>query len=216
MLINSIIFVILFLYLTNWARLRLIFGALFKPKLSFTNFTDKQFIDKVNKKTGLRFDIKIQQSSRIFGYMPSIPIKPIMVISSGARENLTDDELEWIVLHEAGHCIQWHVLKMIIAGVVILLFGVITIYYFKIPALIIPFHVLILAILYYQIEREISERQADLFSLNRIENPQAMVTANQKIKAKATSIFYKNKILTRLFTPHLTYNERIEMAKNKV
>lgn len=216
MLSDVVLFFIIFVYITNWSRIRLIFGALFKPKQSFVNFTDKQFIDRVNKKAGLTFDIRIQQSPWIFGYMPSIPIKPIMVISSGARENLTDDELEWIVLHEAGHCVLYHVVKTILVGLVILILGIITINYFKIPTVIIPFYALLLAILYYQLEREISERPADIFSLNRISNPQGMITANQKMKKRVTSIFYKNKILTRLFTGSLGYDQRIDMANEKL
>lgn len=216
MLWNLILFAAVFLYITNWSRLRLVFRGLLRPKKSFSNFTDKQFIDKVNKKTGFKFNILIQESDWIFGYMPSIPIKPVMVISSGARKYLTNDELEWIVLHEAGHCIQWHVVKMIIAGLVILLLGVTAIYYFKIPMLIIPIYALVLAIFYYQIERGISERPADIFSLNRISNPQGMMTANRKMKQRVTSLFYKNKILTKLFTGSLGYDQRIEMAKKKL
>ncbi len=216
MLSDLALFVIVFLYITNWNRIRLVFRTLLNPKTSISNFTDKQFINRVNKKAGLKFDIKIQESDWIFGYMPSIPIKPVVVISSGARKYLTDDELEWIVLHEAGHCVLWHVVKSILAGFVILIFGIVTIYYFKISTLMIPFYVLVLSIFYYQVEREISEKQADLFSLNRISNPQAMITANQKMKARVTSIFYKNKILTKLLTPHLTYDERIELANSKL
>lgn len=213
MLLNFAVFTVLFLYITNWNRVRLIFRGLLKPRNSFSNFTDKKFIDRVNKKTGLKFDIKIQESDWIFGYMPSIPIKPVMVISSGAREHLTSDELEWIVLHEAGHCVLYHVVKTILVGLLILILGIITIYCFKIQTAIIPLYALLLAILYYQLEREISERPADIFSLNRISSSKGMITANQKMKARVTSIFYKNKILTKLFTPHLSYDERIEMVK---
>lgn len=224
MLLELILFTIIFLYITNWGRIRLIFGGLSKLKVSFSNFTDKNFIDRVNKKAGLEFDIKVQNSDWIFGFMPGIPmnkflaspIKPVMIISFGARKYLTDDELEWLALHEAGHCVLWHVLKSILAGLLILTLGLVGIYQFKMPLLLIPLYGLILAIFYYQIERKISEEQADIFSLNRISSPKAMITANEKMKIRVNSIFYQNKILTKLFTGSLTYGERIEMAKNKL
>lgn len=188
--------------------------AILRPKANFVPFTDGAFLKKINKRAGLNFEIKVQKSPLIFGYMPSIPIKPVMVISSSAREHLTDDELEWLVLHEAGHCVLWHTVKETLVQIAVLVFGIVTVYSLKLSLLLIPVYAILLGIIWYQLER-FFELQADNFSLNRMSNPEGMITANQKMKSRVKNIIYKTPILIKLLTPHPTYDQRMEMARAK-
>lgn len=147
--------------------------------------------------------------------MPSIPIKPIIVISSSAREYLIDDELEWLVLHEAGHCVLWHTVKETLVQITVLVIGVVTVSSFNVPLIFVLVYAILLGIIWYQLER-FFELQADTFSLNRMSNPEGMITANQKMKSRVKNIIYKTPILIKLLTPHPTYDQRMKMARAKL
>lgn len=41
------------------------------------------------------------------------------------------------------------------------------------------------------------------------------MTANLKMKTKVTNFVYKNSLLTKLLTPHLSYDQRVKMAKDE-
>ncbi len=212
---NIILFVFIFLYTANWVRAKLIIQGLGKPKKVFTSFKNKKFLDKVNKKIGLPFVIKVQNSPWIFGYSPSVPLKPIFVVSKGAITHLKENELEWLVLHEMGHCVMWHIVKETLLHLGLLILGIAVVYYLNLSFLLAAFLGVFFGIVWYQIER-IFEMQADTFSLQRIDDPKGMIGANQKMKARGRSVFYKKPLLTFLFTPHLGYDQRIEMATKKL
>ena len=93
--------------------------------------------------------------------------------------------------------------------------GIYTINYFQFSLIISIFTGIIVSILFYQLERYFSEYQADLYALEHVDDPDGMIRANQKMKKRVTSIFYKNIILQYLFTGHLSYDQRIQMARNK-
>ncbi|OGM30087.1 hypothetical protein A2801_03180 [Candidatus Woesebacteria bacterium RIFCSPHIGHO2_01_FULL_41_10] len=214
---NILLFVIIFLYTTNWVRVLLLkdlFNRSNNKKL-FSKFNNEKYLAKVNKKAKLKFDIRVQESPAIYGYMAGLPIAPFMVVSSGAIKQLSLNELEWIVLHEVGHCVMWHVAKNALGQALFLIGGIVLLVFLKLNIIFIPVYAVLLGIVWYQIER-VFELNADKFSLARIDDPRGMITANQKMKAKGKSIFYKNLLLGKLFTPHLSYDERIEMAKLKL
>lgn len=50
-----------------------------------------------------------------------------------------------------------------------------------------------------------------------MDNPEAIISANQKFKKywSKHSIVYRSPILTHLFTPHLTYDERMIMGRKE-
>ena len=212
---NVIIFLIVFSYIANWGRVKLLIQGIGKEKKVFLPFKNKSFLDKVNKKVRVNFQIKVQNSPLIYGYSPSVPLKPLFVVSSGAIRYLKENELEWLVLHEMGHCIMWHLVKEVFVYMILLLLGSFAVYFLHINLYFVLSLSLILGLLWYQIER-IFEYQADTFSLERIDDPQGMIEANKKMKARVRSIFYKNVLLTFLFTPHLTYDQRIAMATDKL
>ncbi len=93
MLWHSVLFAGIYLYICNWHRVRIFIKAILKPKEYFSDFTDKKFLERINKKLGVKeFIIKVQKFEQINGYM-MLGSKRTMVITSVARENLTNDEL---------------------------------------------------------------------------------------------------------------------------
>lgn len=210
-----ILFALVYGYIANWGRAKLLLGVLKKSSAPFTQFTDTAFLKKVSSKVGIPFKILIQKSPYLFGYMPGIPVKPTLVISSAVVESFTKNELEWIIFHEAGHCLMWHVPKNAVAQILVVSLGVWITATCNLSLILTLLNALIFGILWYQIER-IFEREADTYALANISNPQGMITANMKMKARGKSIFYKNELLTKLFTPHLTYDERMDMARKKL
>ena len=219
MILNQLLFVIVFFYITNWVRLRYTLGSTIKNFLQSgerpVNYTNKKLIAKYKKKTGLEFQIKIIKSDSISGAMAGLPFKPVMILSSKALSELREDELDWIICHEAGHCVKWHVLQTTIFWVIMLILGIFVINYFQFTLIISIITGIIVSILFYQLERYFSEYQADLYALEHVDNPDGMIRANQKMKKRVTSIFYKNIVLQYLFTGGLSYDQRIQMARDR-
>jgi hypothetical protein len=49
-----------------------------------------------------------------------------------------------------------------------------------------------------------------------MKDPRGMISATKIFKNEIKSIFYKNKILAKLFTAHPHFDERIQMAQQKL
>ena len=54
--------------------------------------------------------------------MAGLPFWPKIILSEGLYKSFNRDELEWVILHEAGHCVLWHNLQAFLIQVFILLF----------------------------------------------------------------------------------------------
>lgn len=100
---TQILFAVLFVLLANRGRLKIIVNSIFKAQ-KLQEYKNDSLIVVLKRKTGLEFEIKISPSNKVNAYSPSHPLKPLFVLTKGAIKNLINDELEWLALHESGHC----------------------------------------------------------------------------------------------------------------
>ena len=212
---SILVFLIVYIYIANWVQFRDLATRLLQPKQHFSPFRDETLIQRLRDVTGLNFEIKVVDSPRVFGFMPGIPIKPILLVSQGALDRLSSDGLEWLTLHEAGHCLHWHsaiesVMFVAIGSVGMALIGTSHLGWWWAILLSI-----VLSVMWFQLTR-LLELQVDEYALEHMANPQGMIEANEIMEKLVGSPIYKDKILHRLFTPHLTYQQRIDMARAKL
>ena len=214
-MLSLIIFVTIFIYFSNWKRFKFLPKVLLNPKRNLKQYHNNKLVDNLSKKLGVKFEIKVQKSQIINGYMPGIPKKPVMILTQGAIDKLTPQELEWMILHEAGHCLKWHTLKNTIAWMIFLLLGVALI----LNLMLSPFQTIIMALLlsllWIQFERR-SEVEADRYSLDKGADPKAMISFFEKMNNEHPNIIYRNEWLGFFLSPHPNYKKRIAMAQAKL
>ena len=106
MMLMYIIFSLIFLFISNWFQITSFLSVPFKRGIKTISLKDKWIHETVLKKTGLRLlDITIFHDKKMYGMMAGIPFWPKMILSEGLYKALNKDELEWVILHEAGHCV---------------------------------------------------------------------------------------------------------------
>lgn len=144
--------------------------------------------------------------------MVGLPFWPKMILSEGLYKSFTKDELEWVILHEAGHCVLWHNLQAFFIQIGVLFFGIYTILLFKLSLFLTSIYAILLSFVCIQILRWGIEYVGDRYSINRVGNPGGVITAQEKLR-KA----YKVKgILRFIFHWNIPSTKRIEMAKQRM
>lgn len=151
----------------------------------------------------------------MYGMMAGLPFWPKMILSEGIYKNLNKDELEWVVLHEAGHCVLWHNLEAFLIEMMTLGFGIYSISVTKMNIFLIPFFTLLLSFACIQIIRWIIEYAADSYSINRVDNPKGVITAQEKFRKNPfkNPLSDEKSIFRFLLVWNITPTKRIEMAK---
>lgn len=218
LVIPSLLFSITFLIICNWFQFYRFLQLIVGEKVKTRSMDDKWIKSIVQKKTGLSLlDITIFEDRKMYGTMIGLPFWPKMILSEGLYKNLNKDELEWVILHEAGHCVLWHNLEAFLIEMSILFFGIYTISVTKINIFLVPIFSLILGLVCIQIIRWVIEYAADKYSIERVDNPKGVITAQDKFKNNK----YKNplndekSILRFLLVWNISPSKRIEMA-NKI
>ena len=176
-MLNIIVFTLLFLVTVNWFQLISFSNLIIGKKIQTSSLKDKWIFNTVKKKTGLKLlDITLFHDDKMYGMMAGLPFWPKMILSTGLYESFNKDELEWVILHEAGHCVLWHNLQSFLIEMIILSFGIYLIKVGKMELLeVIPIY-LILSIVCIQIIRWSTEYIADRYSINRVDNPKGVIT----------------------------------------
>lgn len=219
MIINLIVFVIIFLVTVNWFQLYS-FAQLIVGKKIKTSLVKDNWINKIVKnKTGLSLiNITIFHDKKMYGMMAGLPFWPKMILSEGLYKSFNKDELEWVILHEAGHCILWHNLEAFIIELVFIFSGLYLIKVFEFNLLISVSISIFFSLTCIQIIRWFIEYAADKFSINRVDNPKGVITAQDKFRKN----YYKNpfnkegSILRFLLHWNIYYSKRIEMAGKRL
>lgn len=208
-----VMFILIFIILCNWFQLRSFLSIIIGPRYKTSSIDDKWIKSIVKKKTGLSLlDIIIFHDQKLYGMMVGLPFWSKMILSEGLYRSFNKDELEWVILHEAGHCVLWHNLQAFFIQIGILSIGIYTILLFKLPLLVTWLYAIFLSFVCIQILRWGIEYVADRYSINRVGNPRGVITAQEKLR-KA----YKVKgILRFLFYWNIPPTKRIEMAKQRM
>jgi len=218
-MLELIIFCVVFLFITNWFQVLTITSAFTRGNISKMGLKDKWLYDTVYKKTGLKLlSITLFKDRRMYAMMAGLPIWPKMILSEGLYKNLNKDELEWVILHEAGHCVLWHNLKTMLIQLIFVLIGFYLIYFNRMNL----FAGILLATIYsfgcIQVIRWLIEYQADMYSIERVDNPNGVITAQKKFRnAKYRNLFRDERSIWRFLLHWNIYpKKRIDMAKARL
>lgn len=218
-MLNIITFIIIFLAVVNWFQILSFSSLIIGPKIKTSLVKDEWIKNIVKKKTGLSLlDITLFHDKKMYGMMAGLPFWPKMILSTGLYESFNKDELEWVILHEAGHCLLWHNLQAFLIEMVVLFSGIYLIQTKNINLIFIPILSIILSIVTIQMIRWSTEYMADKYSIDRVSNPKGVITAQNKFRNNYQKNILNNEksILRFLFHWNITPSLRIKMAKKKL
>ena len=210
------VYILVFIFTANWAPILLFISSLRNPRETSKVIVDKALFNLLKQKAGIKISsIKILNSKKFFGMMIGIPTKPILIMSRNVYERFNKDEIEYVILHEIGHYILGHSVKLAVLQIIFIIIGLSVL--LSIPTqtiylVLAPFFAVIFGIIYIQIAR-ITEYEADNYALKKIKDPKGMITASKKFRAANTSVVVKHSLLGKLFSVGVPYSQRIKMAE---
>ena len=213
MIFEALVFIIVFAYLPNHQQFRAFFSQLIKGKDIGQKIEDKFITDLVKRKTGLRVkEIFVFNLEKPMGMMPGLPFNPHMILTKGLLKTFSKSELECVVLHEAGHCLLWHVVKAVGVFVILASLGVFILYQLSLNYIYVLLLAMVMGVVFNNVGR-LFEYEADYFAVKRMMNPKGMINATEKFKK-----FYgnKNTILHKLFYVGVPYEDRIKIAEKRL
>jgi len=219
MKIEYIIFAVIFIYIPLWVPINLFLSSLSQKKSPVTVINDNELQQLIFNKTGVNIkSIKISESKRPFGMMIGIPTSPQLILSRNLYETFSPQEMEYVLIHEAGHYKLWHGVIELIIGLVLLIAGL---FVFKNvhPPLSVVIAVILGVVLGVIMIRVggLHEYQADNFTVRRMTNPEGMIQATNKFKNfYGKSYTENNKLLHFLFYRGNPYDNRIKMAEDEI
>ena len=216
-LLPFIIFSGIFVFISNWHILITTFTGLLRPQSPYEKVENQKLTDFIQQKTGVTISyFYIVNSDSTFGGMTGIPTRPIMTISKRMYESFTRDELEYVILHEAGHYVKGHTVKEALVQLIVIVLGFSVFKMLKMPSAPILVGAVVsgiaCGIVMIQFARSF-EWEADAYALQHLEDPQSMIRATQKLQA--AWLGPSDESLTRkLFYRGIPYSERIKHAEN--
>ncbi len=209
-----VVFGLILLYIPLWLQISMFVSGLGEKKKAFTIVKDKKISDVLWKKAKTKIEnIKISESNLLFGAMAGIPGNPQLYLSRKLYESFNWDELEYVLMHEAGHYKLRHSTKELLEGLVFFVVGIATLN--KYPNMFLAAILgLVFGILMIQIAK-FKEVAADKYSLERVENPKGMIDATEKFRKAWRHQDPNNKLIRFLFFRGNSYENRIKMASEK-
>ena len=219
MIFSIIIFVVLFLFASNYFQIVTFASLAVGTKIKTSRVVDKWILKTIKVKTGLILkDLTIFHDAKPYGMMAGLPPFPQLIISEKMYKTFDHDEMEWVILHEAGHCVLWHNLEAVIIEIISMSVGVYFIKTFHPNVLLTIILSLIISIISVQIIRRLIEYEADKFSISRVTNPQGVITAQAKLRKyyKDTLFNSEKSIIRKLFHWNISPSLRINMAKELI
>lgn len=217
MLINLIFAGLFYFALCNWIQIWYLLGNLIKPKKNkLTPFENKKLLLKMREKTKLSLSIKIMdEKEKMIGFMVSSPpFKPLMLFSERLYKAFTDDEMQWVILHESGHYLMWHNLKFALSQIFLFILVVYLLIKLNVGFILSLLLLTISAVIYIQIAK-LFELQTDTYAAKNMDNPKGMITGNIKMR-DANKGFLSNPIMKHLLTIAIPYEERIRIANSQI
>jgi hypothetical protein len=211
------IFLFLVTLITQWIKIYLLYLCWGK-KDNRKNISDPLILDFIFQKTGLKLtSIKLVPCHKPFGAMADRYLFwPLMMLSTNLYDTFNKSELEYIVLHEAGHYKLRHLMKLRL----ILLFWFITGFIIlgfvsnkMTLAVTLPLLSLVIGTVINFFVRRI-EYQADTYAAMRINDPKAIISATEKMK-HAYSNLWQHKLLYPFYSGN-TYTNRIKIANEEI
>lgn len=212
-----IIFSLLYFYIANWFQVNTFVKHLSSSKKNIKIIENKEISQLIKRKTGINLKrIIVFNSQKMFGMMPGIPLHPELILSSKLLETLNKDELEWVLLHEAGHCVMWHVVKCGVVQILIFIFGIFLLIKTSANIPLLFMLSIILSLISVQLMR-FFERQADKYSIQRVDSPNGVITAQEKFSMVNRGTTRADTSLARkILHWNIMPSERIIMAQKRM
>jgi len=218
MIFSLIIFISIFLVTVNYFQLVTFASLIIGSKIKTSTIVDRWILKAIKDKTGLVLkNLIIFHDKRPYAMMAGIYPFPKLIISEEMYKVFNKDEIEWVILHEAGHHLLWHNLEAIVIEGTMLVLGVKLINLFMLNIFLSGVLSLIFSILTVQIIRYAIEYQADKYSIKKVSNPQGVITAQEKLrKYYKDSLFGSERSFVRmLLSWNITPAQRIKIAKSR-
>lgn len=179
------LFVLSFFLIVNRYWIRSFLEGFTTGRAKSKDIKDQKILNLIKNKTGLKLTkVKLLDTNKTWGMMAGIPSMPYMVIAKDAYENFTEDEMQWLLLHEAGHYILWHNIKMMLLQLFFIILGLLILMNFNtyINLFILSLGLgIIFAIVHTQIARKF-EYEANYFAISKMDNPKGL--SNMLVKAQ--------------------------------
>ncbi len=208
-----LLFICLYLLLCNWFQLKS-FALAFSKKQGVSTISDAWISKTLLSKTGIKLDkITIFESQKLFGMMPSsLPFSPKIILSRSMYESFSKSELEWVILHEAGHYILSHGIKLGAAQLLSIIIGVsiLSMYPSNVVSLILA---LVLTILYIRVTK-FTEFEADSYSISRVDDPRGVISAQEKLIR--TNRINQDSFFARYLKGQTLPRERMTLAEIRI
>lgn len=180
---SQILFISVFFLIANRQWMKSFFEGFTKGRPNSKDLEDPKILNFIKDKTDLKLKkIKLLDTDTTWAMMAGLPFMPLMVLSKDAYDNFSKDELQWVLLHEAGHYILWHNVKMIVLQLVFIVIGVFILSNYD--------HLLLsftLGILFFIINTQLSrnfEYEANNFALFKMDNPKGLANMYDKAKER--------------------------------
>lgn len=208
---NYLIFFVTFIAIANWTQIIFFVIALLRPEVRKTKIKDKWMLDTVKSKAGFELkNIVVIGSDKMYGGMSGVPGSPLMMLSSELLKTLNKDELEYVLLHEAGHFKYHHPIILALSQIILIAIGFFLSSQVNLLQSILLGGVFALALI--RIAR-VTEAAAENFAASRMDNPKAMLTAVAKFNDRWKTSPYKS---LRPISWNVTYEEKCRIAKKYV
>lgn len=219
--LKYLLFGVILAYIPMWTQTNLLLGGLGKEKSPVTVVENPGLRQLIKDKTGVDVGtIKISESDRPFGMMIGIPGSPQLLLSRGVYSSFTPDEMEYVVLHEAGHYALAHSVKELLLGLVLLMVGIFLLKRIRKPMVGTLGAFLLGLVFGVGMIRfgAFNELQADNYSVTRMTNPEGMIQATQKFRGYYGKSLTQtdNKIIQWMFYRGNPYDNRIKMANDEI
>jgi Zn-dependent protease with chaperone function len=198
--LSTLIFLIIYLFLTFRAQIRIILSRPRLAILQLGELKDPILLQLIKEKSGVSLDkIVVISGNMPYGLMHGIINRPVMNISKNMVDTFSRAELSYVVLHEIAHYKYKHALKELLVGIVLLILSlVILLLIGENPwqLAISPILAFLSGVVNVQYGR-VSEIQADEFAASNLSSKEGMITATQKLQV-AWSPNYKVESITHL------------------
>ena len=214
-----LILFITILITSQWVPIRNNILSVFGQKTPYTVEKNKAISRTIKEKTGVKIEtFKIIEDHKPHGAMIGIPGKPQLLLSRDLYSSFNKSELEYVLLHEAGHYILKHGIKIALVITILFLSGL---YILNTISIKLPIETLVVligfvfGIISIQYQR-VCEYKADAFTLERMTNPEGMITATYKFKKAWGNWPPQNGLRRKLFYAGVPYSERIKNAQEEI
>jgi len=212
--LNFFVFLLIFL-LVSYRMIGALLLTRFSSKREAKPTTeDKTLKQKIkNVQTGYSFKfarVFIYQSSKPFGMACWFP--RLILLSSGMILKLSEEELEYVILHEQAHIELKHYLEQATLIVVLALLGLVLINKFGLNLIFAAILGLLFSLAQIVYIRK-TEDEAENFTLENLKNPHTMIKAIEKLARINGVKIKKESFIKLLFFISPSYYHRILLAK---